>query len=154
MGGALAELDSLYMALHLASHIQVKGVTYGTPRVGNSAYAKFFDSHVRQFQLKIISTHAHTFLYLQVPDFTRINNEADMVPVLPPRFLGFVHVHGEVHIIKPGNAVACSDDDDRTDAQCTDSTVPSIPNPLHLAAIIQEHLGPYEGIEMGDSECS
>ena len=46
MGGALAELDSLAFALNLPSDIHVKGVTFGTPRVGNSEYAKFFDSHV------------------------------------------------------------------------------------------------------------
>ncbi|KAI0927235.1 hypothetical protein AcV5_007823 [Taiwanofungus camphoratus] len=47
LGAALAELDSLYMALNLPSNIHVKGVTYGTPRVGNAAYATLFDSMVR-----------------------------------------------------------------------------------------------------------
>ena len=47
LGGALAELDSLFMAMNLPSSIHVKGVTYGTPRVGNPAYAAFFDSKVR-----------------------------------------------------------------------------------------------------------
>jgi predicted lipase len=47
LGGALAEIDALYMAMNLPSSIHVKGVTYGTPRVGNPAYASFFDSKVR-----------------------------------------------------------------------------------------------------------
>lgn len=34
------------MAMNLPSSIHVKGVTYGTPRVGNPAYAAFFDSTV------------------------------------------------------------------------------------------------------------
>ncbi|KAJ3534314.1 hypothetical protein NM688_g7156 [Phlebia brevispora] len=97
LGGALAELDSLFMTLNLQSNIHVKGVTYGTPRVGNSDYVSLFDS--------------------KVPDFTRVNNEKDVIPIVPGRFLGFEHVHGEIHLISPGNAVACSGDDDATDAQ-------------------------------------
>lgn len=46
LGGAVAELDSLFMTLNLPSNIHVKGVTYGTPRVGNSAYVSLFDSKV------------------------------------------------------------------------------------------------------------
>ena len=46
LGGALAELDALFMVMNLPSSIHVKGVTYGTPRVGNPAYATFFDSKV------------------------------------------------------------------------------------------------------------
>lgn len=47
----------------------VKGVTYGTPRVGNPAFANFFDSTVN--------------------DFTRVDNRDDLVPIVPGRFLGF-----------------------------------------------------------------
>lgn len=46
LGGALAELDALFMTLNLPSNVHVKAVTYGTPRVGNAAWASFFDSHV------------------------------------------------------------------------------------------------------------
>lgn len=49
LGGALAELDSLFMTLNLPSSISVKGRTFGTPRVGNAAFASFFDSKVRIF---------------------------------------------------------------------------------------------------------
>jgi predicted lipase len=47
LGGALAELDSLFLKLNLDSSISVKAVTYGTPRVGNLNYAAFFDQTVR-----------------------------------------------------------------------------------------------------------
>ena len=47
LGGALAELDCVLMALNLPSNIQIQGVTYGTPRVGNSAWATLFDSTVK-----------------------------------------------------------------------------------------------------------
>lgn len=46
MGGALAQLDALFMRLNLPSTIHIKAVTYGTPRVGNPAYASYFDSMV------------------------------------------------------------------------------------------------------------
>lgn len=35
------------MTLNLPSSVKVKGVTYGTPRVGNPAFATYFDSQVR-----------------------------------------------------------------------------------------------------------
>lgn len=55
MGGALAELDALSLTLRLPSDVHIRSVVFGVPRVGNSAYAKFFD--------------------LKVPDFKRINNK-------------------------------------------------------------------------------
>ncbi|KAI0646667.1 alpha/beta-hydrolase [Trametes meyenii] len=129
LGGALAELDSLFLTLNLPSSIHIKAVTYGTPRVGNPAFASLFDA--------------------KVPDFKRVNNEADPVPIVPGRFLGFQHPHGEVHIVQPGEAVSCPGDDDATDAQCTISTVPNI-----LEGNILNHLGPYEGIYIGSIFCT
>lgn len=85
-------------------------------------------------------------------DFTRINNEKDIIPIVPGRFLGFQHVHGEVHIVSPGDAVACPGDDDATDAQCTISTVPDVP--LVPVTNILDHLGPYEGISIGTIFCT
>lgn len=87
LGGALAELDCVFMALNLPSSIAIKGVTYGTPRVGNTAWAALFDS--------------------LISDFQRINNKEDIVPIVPGRLLGFSHVQGEVHIVSDGYAVQC-----------------------------------------------
>ncbi|KAH8104577.1 alpha/beta-hydrolase [Cristinia sonorae] len=129
LGGAIAELDALFMKLNLPSNIHVKAVTYGTPRVGNAAWPAYFDA--------------------QVPDFTRVNNEKDPIPIVPGRGLGFAHPHGEVHIVSPGKAVACSPDDNATDAQCTISTVPNI-----FLSNILDHLGPYEGINIGTIFCN
>ena len=137
------------MTLNLPSTIHVKGVTFGTPRVGNSDYAALFDSKVRDPATTYCSVIAKTVH--QVPDFTRVNNEKDIIPIVPGRFLGFQHVHGEVHIVSPGNAVACVGDDDATDSQCTISTVPSVP--LIPATNILDHLGPYEGISLGTLFC-
>ncbi|KAI0366056.1 alpha/beta-hydrolase [Pilatotrama ljubarskyi] len=129
LGGALAELDALFFTLNLPSSIHVKSVTYGTPRVGNPTYATLFDS--------------------KVPDFKRINNEQDPIPIVPGRFLGFQHPHGEIHILGAGNAVSCPGDDDATDSQCTISSVPNI-----TKGNIIDHLGPYEGIYIGTIFCT
>ncbi|KAL6303473.1 alpha/beta-hydrolase [Sparassis latifolia] len=129
LGGALAQLDALYLTLQLPSSIHIKSITYGTPRVGNSAYATYFDS--------------------MVPDYTRVNNELDIVPIVPGRFLGFLHPHGEVHIIAPDDAVSCPGDDDGTEEQCTDLSVPNI-----LDGNIVDHLGPYQGIWIGTLFCT
>ncbi|KAJ8522418.1 hypothetical protein ONZ45_g1007 [Pleurotus djamor] len=128
LGGALAELDALYMTLNLPSDIAIKAMTFGTPRVGNDAFAALIDS--------------------KVPDFKRINNEKDLIPIVPGRFLGFAHPHGEVHIVSPGNAVSCPGND-ATDAQCQIQTVPNI-----FVGNILDHLGPYEGISIGTIFCT
>ncbi|KAI0040867.1 alpha/beta-hydrolase [Auriscalpium vulgare] len=129
LGGALAELDSLFLRLNLPAGTTIKGVTYGTPRVGNPSWAAFFDG--------------------KVADFTRVNNEDDVIPIVPGRFLGFSHPHGEVHILSAGNAVSCPGDDDATDAQCTISSVPNV-----LDGNIIDHLGPYQGIYIGTIFCT
>ncbi|KDR75797.1 hypothetical protein GALMADRAFT_97687 [Galerina marginata CBS 339.88] len=128
LGGALAELDSLFLTVNIPS-ASIKAVTFGTPRVGNPAFAQLIDA--------------------KVPNFGRINNELDIVPIVPGRFLGFAHPHGEVHILSPGNAVACSGDDDATDSQCTISSVPNV-----LVGNILNHLGPYQGIFIGTLFCT
>lgn len=79
----------------------------------------------------------------------RINNEKDVIPIVPGRGLGFAHPHGEVHIVSPGDAVSCSGDDDATDQECTISTVPNI-----FVGDILNHLGPYEGISIGTIFCT
>ncbi|OBZ71698.1 Lipase [Grifola frondosa] len=129
LGGALAELDALFMTLNLPSSIHVKAVTYGTPRVGNPAFASLFDS--------------------EVPDFVRINNESDLIPIVPGRFLGFQHPHGETHIVSEGDVVSCPGDDDATDSQCTIQTVPNV-----FDGDILDHLGPYGGIFIGTIFCT
>ncbi|KIL66292.1 hypothetical protein M378DRAFT_124358 [Amanita muscaria Koide BX008] len=127
LGGAIAELDSLFFALNIPG-VTIKAVTYGTPRVGNSEFAHLIDAHV--------------------PDFTRVNNKRDPIPIVPGRFLGFAHPSGEIHILPSGSAITCSGDDDATDAHCTDKFVPNI-----FVANILDHLGPYNGIPIGTLFC-
>ncbi|GLB37516.1 putative lipase (class 3) [Lyophyllum shimeji] len=129
LGGALAELDALYLSLNLPSGTSIKLRTYGTPRVGNAAFASLLDS--------------------KVSDLKRVNNKKDIVPIVPGRFLGFAHGQGEVHILSPGNAVACSGADNAVDAQCQIQTVPTI-----FDGNVLDHLGPYEGINIGTIFCT
>jgi len=85
LGGALAELDSLFMKLNLPAGTTVEGVTFGTPRVGNRAWATFFNS--------------------QVSNFTRMNNKRDPIPTFPLNCWGFKHPSKEIHIEANGNAI-------------------------------------------------
>ena len=118
----------MFFALNLPG-VHVKSVTYGTPRVGNAAWASLFDA--------------------KVPDFVRINNKKDPVPTLPYEFLGFHHPHGEIHIAGPGEAYSCPGDDDTADSQCTISQVPT---PFQWN--INDHTGPYEKINIGTEWCN
>ena len=87
LGAALALLDAVYLPLHLPAGTTFRTVGYGMPRVGNQAFANYVDSHVTSL--------------------THINNKEDPVPILPGRFLGFVHASGEVHIMDNNQWVAC-----------------------------------------------
>ena len=119
----------MFFTLNLPSSVHVKAVTYGTPRVGNSAWATFFDS--------------------KVSDFVRIDNKKDPIPIMPGRFMGFAHPHGEIHIMSATEAYSCSGDDDATDSKCTISQVPNV-----LVSNILDHLGPYDGIHIGTLYCT
>ncbi|KAF8718981.1 hypothetical protein AX14_011605 [Amanita brunnescens Koide BX004] len=129
LGGAIAEIDSLFFALNIPG-VSIKTMTYGTPRVGNLEFAQLIDFYV--------------------PNFSRVNNMLDIIPIVPGRSLGFSHPDGEIHILSPqGNAVACSGNDDGTDPECTDRSVPNI-----VEGNILDHLGPYEGIYIGTLSCT
>lgn len=46
LGGAIAEIDSLFFALNIPG-VSIKTMTYGTPRVGNLEFAQLIDFYVR-----------------------------------------------------------------------------------------------------------
>jgi len=122
LGAAIAELDSLFMSMNLPAYINIMGRTFGTPRVGNPAYANLFD--------------------LYVPDFTRLDNQKDPIPTVPEQIMGFEHPMTEVHVVSEADnyVVACPGNDNDVDPQCTDLSVPSI-----LVSNIADHVGPYPG---------
>lgn len=145
LGGALAELDALYLVLNLPSSVHVKSVTYGTPRVGNVAYADMFDEEVCA---PLGSSRISSSNFVQVPDFARINHSRDPIPILPGRRFGFQHPHGEIHLLDGGEAVACAPDENADAPECTIHTVPYV-----IFGDILDHLGPYDGIPIGTVFC-
>ncbi|KAG8713609.1 hypothetical protein FRC08_013045 [Ceratobasidium sp. 394] len=122
LGGAISLIDALYLSINLPS-ARLKVVTHGMPRVGNPEFAALIDS--------------------KITDLAHINNEKDLVPIIPGRFLGFAHPSGEKHIVSPGNWVACAGQDN-TDASCTIGTVSNV-----LVGDLDDHGGPYEGVSIG-----
>ncbi|EDR08826.1 uncharacterized protein LACBIDRAFT_296286 [Laccaria bicolor S238N-H82] len=98
LGGALAELDALFLTLNLPSTIKVKGVTYGTPRVGNAPFAQLLDFKVDLYP----------------------------IPIVPPPFLNYHHPSGEIHIDAHNNAVSCPGADNTADSECSNQVVRNV----------------------------
>ncbi|KAK0501862.1 Alpha/Beta hydrolase protein [Armillaria luteobubalina] len=99
LGAALATLDAL-MFHDALTNISIQTTTFGSPRVGDQAFADFVDSS------------------LSNEGFARITNKADPVPHLPPLVLDFVHAQGEVHLGDAG-AVLCEGQENKSD-DCAD----------------------------------
>ncbi|KZP12702.1 alpha/beta-hydrolase [Athelia psychrophila] len=122
LGAAIALLDSVYLPLHLPSTTTFKTIVYGLPRVGNQAFADYVDAHIT---------------------LTHINNEEDIVPIVPGRGLGFVHPSGEVHIEDSGEWASCPGQDNPS-TSCIVGDVPNI-----FDGDVSNHDGPYGGVTMG-----
>jgi hypothetical protein len=76
------------MKMNLPSDVTVKGVTYGTPRVGNDKFAAFFDSKVcgiEPLNFCIVASapcpSSLTGQFQVDGAFQRVNNEKDIVPI-------------------------------------------------------------------------
>ncbi|KII85999.1 hypothetical protein PLICRDRAFT_304796 [Plicaturopsis crispa FD-325 SS-3] len=131
LGAALATMDALMFKQHLPD-VQMSITLFGLPRGGNQEFADLVNAN------------------LGSTGFTFITNQHDPVPEVPPRFLGYVHPQGEVHILDDdaqGNAktiVACPGQENE---HCSEG------NSL-LDASVQNHLGPYfQGIKMSAPDC-
>ncbi|KAF7729622.1 hypothetical protein EC973_003995 [Apophysomyces ossiformis] len=122
LGGAqslLAALD-LFQRDNRFTAKNMKVMTAGCPRVGNPEFAYYVDSTGIQF--------------------TRIINERDVVPHLPPEALGFLHPGVENWIYKePSDVRIC--ESDLESKQCSDSLAPWYSLPDHL-----EYFGINEGL--------
>ncbi|KAJ3728605.1 Alpha/Beta hydrolase protein [Lentinula raphanica] len=127
LGGALAEIDTVFLRLNIPS-ASISAMTYGTPRVGNPAWAALVN-----------------FLTLRIPRILKGTYiSLDLIPIVPGRFLGFEHPAVEIHILGAGDAVSCPGDDDATDSDCQICA-----DAFHLIK-----LGPYEGIYLGTIYCT
>ncbi|CAE6482587.1 unnamed protein product [Rhizoctonia solani] len=80
-------------------------------------------------------------------DFSYVTNEKDLVPILPGRFLGYVHPSGEKHIVAAGSWYACVGQDN-TNVDCSTGAVPNI-----LDGNTKDHAGPYDGVYIGSDYC-
>ncbi|KAG8733995.1 hypothetical protein FRC11_013833 [Ceratobasidium sp. 423] len=127
VGGAIATLDALYFKLNLPSTVSIKAVTFGLPRVGNQDFANLIDS--------------------EITDFSHVTNEKDLIPIIPGRFLGYVHPSGEKHIVAAGSWYACVGQDN-TSVDCSTGAVPNI-----YDGDIDDHAGPYDGVYIGSDYC-
>lgn len=107
MGGALATLTALELALHLEeatrhlssskkakarSRDKISLYTYGAPRIGNTAFAEL-----------LLRTLGPERIY-------RVTHLNDAVARVPPRLLGFAHAGREFHITSPRAESALSAD--------------------------------------------
>ncbi|KAI9430503.1 Alpha/Beta hydrolase protein [Lactarius psammicola] len=90
LGAAIAILDALMLRQHLDPSVSINTIVFAPPRGGDQAFADLIDSQ--------LGSH-----------YTYITHGGDPVPNLPPRFIGYRHSAGEVHIPTSGEAgtVSC-----------------------------------------------
>ncbi|KAJ6617613.1 alpha/beta-hydrolase [Mycena sp. CBHHK59/15] len=126
LGAALATMTGAMIKAAVDPSVDVTVTTFGLPRGGNQQWADFLDSNV---------------------GVTFVSNQNDPVPTVPPRFLGFQHSSGEIHIIDDTqtNLVACPGQDNENCA--TGNSL--------LDVDVANHLGPYfDDISFGQSQCT
>ncbi|KAI0223390.1 hypothetical protein L0F63_004634 [Massospora cicadina] len=105
LGGAIATLSALDIQSQLnMSWSQVKVITYGQPRVGNRAFAMWYNS---------------------LPlNYIRVVNDNDVVPHTPPNFIGYFHINHEL-FITPKRTYLCLTNDLECH-RCSNSYVPNL----------------------------
>ncbi|KAJ7205859.1 alpha/beta-hydrolase [Mycena haematopus] len=126
LGAALATMTGAMIKDAVDSSVDVSVTGFGLPRGGNPAWADFLDSQV---------------------GVTFMTNQNDPVPTVPPKFTGFQHSSGEVHIVDDTqqNFIACAGQDNENCA--TGNNI--------LDVSVQNHLGPYfDDLTFGGSQCS
>ncbi|KAJ7281985.1 alpha/beta-hydrolase [Mycena rebaudengoi] len=126
LGAAIASMTALMIKQAVPDDVDVVLTGFGLPRGGNKAWADFLDKEV---------------------GITWVSNQNDVVPTVPPRFLGFQHPAGEVHIVDDSqtNFIACPGQDNENCA--TGNSV--------IAASVSDHKGPYfDDISFGGSQCA
>ncbi|PRW34023.1 alpha beta-hydrolase [Chlorella sorokiniana] len=116
LGGALATLCALDLKLNQGAH-DVRLYTYGSPRVGNNVFAEWFES-----QIKV---------------HWRFTHNRDIVPSVPPGYMGFYHLSREVWLVDilMGHTLVGVCDDTGEDIACHNSMCH-----LGLCSSVSDHL--------------
>ncbi|KAI0243642.1 hypothetical protein L0F63_003186, partial [Massospora cicadina] len=112
-GGSVAVLASIYLQKGLnLDWNKLQLFTYGQPRVGDAEFATWFN------QLPLTTT--------------RVVNENDLVPHIPPYFANYRHQHTELYINK-GVPTFCKTTTPE-DKLCSNSRVPAVNTISHMSA--------------------
>ncbi|KAF8180713.1 Alpha/Beta hydrolase protein [Mycena galopus ATCC 62051] len=127
LGAAVSLLDAIFLKQQLPSNTSIQVVGFGRPRVGNPAFADWVDSMFGSNNSFVVSRD-------------------DPVPHVPLLAQGFQHASGEIWIENNTTTLAC---DGQENPNCSDSI-----GVLDAAGGINDHLGPYFGINMGHDSCS
>ncbi|KAG9307111.1 hypothetical protein G9A89_016939 [Geosiphon pyriformis] len=127
LGGAFSVISALHLRKQITSLIPNKNLfvyTYGQPRVGNDAFAKYVDSQISIY---------------------RISHTIDKIPHYPPRWFGYQHTPGELWIKHDAAAITngtlyCPGIENE---HCSDSI-------KRVDQNVNAHTGPYFGVVMND----
>ncbi|KAL1660339.1 Alpha/Beta hydrolase protein [Schizophyllum commune] len=130
LGGALAEIDAVYLRLNVP-FIRMNTITFGKPRVGNGPWADLVDANA--------------------DSYARINNKKDPIPVLPLRTAEYEHPTGEIHVVEEDVWMICAADSSREDEEDAECTVQAVPDASQGA--LEDHAGPYGGVFIGGGYC-
>lgn len=121
LGGAMAELAAIDLKLNVYPSMKYATYTQGCPRVGNPAFATLYDQMIDA-------------------SFREVH-QADCVPHLPPKLLGFSHAPMEIWFDEAFDSYHyCSGSPLGEDSSCSDS--------LLLPVSVSDHVT-YRGISMG-----
>lgn len=121
LGAAMAELAAIDLKLNVYPSMRFASYTQGTPRVGNPAFATLFDQ-----QIDVSFREIH---------------QADCVPHLPPKLLGFSHAPMEIWFDEAFDSYHyCAGSPLGEDTSCSDS--------LLLPVSVSDHVN-YRGVSVG-----
>lgn len=125
MGSALATLlayDLMTSDTYTVSHL----ITFGSPRVGNTAFVKSFNTYPLVY--------------------SRVTHYNDIVPHVPEELLGFLHVSNEIWYNEDNSEFSVCDDYNTEDDMCSNSC-----SPTHCTST-SDHLY-YLNVTMGEDGC-
>lgn len=134
-GGAVATLMAFdVLRGGVFEGLRLEGtITFGSPRVGNAAFAAAFGEIANGEQV----------------EHWRVTHRRDVIPHMPETRLGFLHVSNELWqpTDDAENIVACDDGDGAEDPRCSNSCAP-----LHCTSKA-DHLT-YLGVPLGIAGCA